>query len=182
MHATDPHDRFMRLFIQHQPRLYAFIRTLVFNRADAEEVLQETASVLWRRFDEFTPGTPGTPGSHFDRWAFAIARNQILYLRQKLRRDALMLHDDLVETLADQVADDSDRLDAFREALSVCVTGLDAADRDLLARRYDSDTTNRAVAAALGRSESAVSRALHRIYRVLFECIRRKTDTAGGLQ
>jgi RNA polymerase sigma-70 factor (ECF subfamily) len=171
--ASDHHDRFMRLFIQHQPRLYGFIRTLVFNRADAEEVLQEVASVLWRRFAEFTPGT------HFDRWAFAIARNQILYHRQKARRDALMLHGDLVETLADQAADDSDRLDEFREALSECMIGLDDDDRDLLHRRYESDATNRAVAAALGRSESAVSRALHRIYRVLLECIRRKTDAAG---
>ncbi|QNN24516.1 sigma-70 family RNA polymerase sigma factor [Planctomycetales bacterium ZRK34] len=174
MDTTDQHDQFMRLFIQHQPRIYAYIRTLVFNRADAEEVLQEVASVLWRRFEDFTPGT------HFDRWAFTIAYHQVLYHRQKARRDALMLHGDLVETLADQAAEESGRLDEFRDALSECVTQLGATDRDLLSRRYESGANNRSVASAVGRSESAVSRALHRIYRVLLECIRSKIESPGG--
>ena len=39
---------------------------IVFQRADAEDVMQETASVLWKKFDEFERG------SHFDRWAFRV--------------------------------------------------------------------------------------------------------------
>ena len=53
---TDQYD-FGRLFVQYQPRIYGYIRSLVADRSDAEDMLQETASVLWQKFDEFTPGT-----------------------------------------------------------------------------------------------------------------------------
>jgi len=175
--ATPQHDQFMRLFIQHQPRIYACIRTLVFNRTDAEEILQETAAVLWRKFDEFTPGT------RFDRWACHVAYLQVMYFRQKLRRGSLMFSTPIMDALADQTAEASESFDEVRAALESCINQLDDDDRDLLRRRYEPEATNRSVARAAGRSESAISRALHRIYRTLLTCIRRKTEapeSAGG--
>ena len=73
------HEEFMRLFLSCQPRIFAFIRSLVFSRADADDVLQETALVLWEKFARFEPGT------RFDRWAFRIAHFQVMYHRQKKR-------------------------------------------------------------------------------------------------
>ena len=52
----------MRLWVQYQSRVYAYIRALVFRRADAEDILQEVAVVLWRKYDQFEPG------SRFDQW------------------------------------------------------------------------------------------------------------------
>ncbi len=40
------HESFMRLWVQHQSRVYAYVRTLVFRRADTEDILQEVAVVL----------------------------------------------------------------------------------------------------------------------------------------
>ena len=88
------HDEFMRLFLSCEPRLYAFIRSLLFSRADADDVLQETALVLWEKFDQFERGT------HFDRWAYRVAHLQVMYYRQKKARDRLQFSDGLIERLA----------------------------------------------------------------------------------
>lgn len=47
---------FLRLFSQHQRRLYAYIFTLIPNRADADDLLQEVSITLWERFDTSEPG------------------------------------------------------------------------------------------------------------------------------
>lgn len=50
--------------------------------------------VLWRKFDQFEPG------SRFDQWAFRVARNQILYYRQKITRERLFFSQALMDRLA----------------------------------------------------------------------------------
>lgn len=155
----------MRLFLSCEPRIFAFIRSLVFSRADADDVLQETALVLWEKFDQFEPGT------RFDRWAFRIAHFQVMYHRQKKARDRLRFSDSLVEQLGDDMLADTARLEATQEALAQCLGKLPDADRELIRQRYRGDTTNRDVAREIGRSESAISRALNRIYMKLMLCI-----------
>ena len=159
------HEEFMRLFLSCEPRIFAFIRSLVFARADADDVLQETALVLWEKFDQFEPGT------RFDRWAFRIAHFQVMYHRQKKARDRLRFSDALVEQLGEDMVAESQQLEATQDALAQCLDKLPAPDHELIRRRYRSDTTNREVARDSGRSESAISRALNRIYLKLLRCI-----------
>jgi len=163
------HESFMRLWIQHQARVYAYIRSVVFRRADAEDILQEVALVLWRKFDQFESD------SRFDQWAYRVARNQILYYQQKRRRNVLLFSQDLVDSIADQMAVANASPDGYFDALESCLDGLPRDHRDLVRNRYEPGATNRSVAKMLGRSESAISRALNRIYLALLECIRGKT-------
>lgn len=172
------HEQFLRLFLNCQPRLHAFIRSLVFSRADADDVLQETALVLWEKFDQFEPGT------RFDRWALRTAHFQVMYHRQKKARDRLQFSDALIEKLAADGLSEGDRLEATRDALAGCLAALPAAERELVRRRYQPASTNRDVARATGRSESAISRALNRIYASLLLCIEGKlaqAEAAGDL-
>src|SRR5262249_38382853 len=46
---------FLRLFLQHERRLYAYILTLLPNRADADDVLQEVSLVMWEEFQAKPP-------------------------------------------------------------------------------------------------------------------------------
>lgn len=164
--SPDPrHEQFLRLFLTCQPRLFAYIRSLVFSRADADDVMQETALVLWAKFDEFEAGT------HFDRWAYRIAHLQVKALWKKQSRERLRFSDSLVEQLAGEMMIEGDRLEATHGALTHCLEKLPERDRALVRHRYRPDTTSREVAAAIGRSESAVSRALNRIYLLLLACI-----------
>lgn len=162
----DPrHEEFMRQFLSCQPRIFAFIRSLVFSRADADDVLQETALVLWEKFDQFEPGT------HFDRWAYRVAHFQIKAHRQSKARDRLQFNDSLVERLAAEIVSAGDRLEASHQALTQCLAKLPDGDRDLIHQRYRADGTNRDVAHATGRTESMISRTLNRIRTALLFCI-----------
>ena len=33
------HDEFMQLFLEHQPRIYGYVRSLMFQKADADDVI-----------------------------------------------------------------------------------------------------------------------------------------------
>ena len=59
---TDPgnerlHDEFTRVFTVNQRAIYLYIRSLVANSADVDELWQETNLVLWQRFADYQPGT-----------------------------------------------------------------------------------------------------------------------------
>ena len=74
---------FMRLYVANERRIYAFIFTLVHNWTAADDVLQDTAQVLWSKFHEFDPDTD------FMAWALCIARNKVMsYMRTQNRRHA----------------------------------------------------------------------------------------------
>lgn len=160
----DPEDLFRQQWVHWQPRIYAYIRTLVFNRTDAEDLLQEVAAVLWRRIDEFEPGT------RFDQWAFSVARNKVLNFQKKKGRDRARFSDAFEEVLASEASPPSPRADLL-DALETCVEQLPSHQRELLRRRYEPQATSRSVAQELGRSESAISRTLNKVYAMLMSCI-----------
>jgi RNA polymerase sigma-70 factor (ECF subfamily) len=170
------HESFMRLWVQHQSRVYAYIRTLVFRRADAEDILQDVAVVLWRKFGQFEPG------SRFDQWAYRVARNQVLYYQQKNHRGRLLFSQELIDRIADGMGSSHPARGEYFDALESCLDGLPSDDLELVHKRHEPGATNRSIARAVGRSESAISRALNRIYLALLQCIRGKitAETAVG--
>ena len=78
--TADPAEEVVRSIAQAQRRLFAFILTLVRRAGDAEDILQETNVVLWRKRETFRPG------SDFYAWAFEIARWQFLAWRSRQNR------------------------------------------------------------------------------------------------
>src|SRR5215218_100140 len=78
--APDPakNKPFLRLFLQNQRRLYAYILTLLPNRADADDVLQETSLVMWDKFD------PADPPTDFLAWARRVAYHKVLDFYKKV--------------------------------------------------------------------------------------------------
>ena len=177
MPAADRHDEFMQLFLEHQPRLYAYIRSLVFQKADADDILQETASVLWRKFDEFETGT------HFDRWALRTAFHQVRKFRQKKARESrrLQFGDELIEILGEEAEPLADQTEETAAALERCLGKLPDKERRLVAWRFAPGGTNRAVAKRLGKSESVISRSLSRVYESLMRCISLQLKFDGKL-
>ena len=48
---------FTRLFLRNQKRIAGLIFSLVPQGAEADDVMQETCAVMWRKFGEFAPGS-----------------------------------------------------------------------------------------------------------------------------
>ena len=164
----EKHAAFMRLFLSCEPRIYAFVRSAVFSSVDADDVLQEVSIVLWKKFDEFEKG------SRFDSWAMEVTRIQILRFRQKKGRDRLVFGEELLGLIAEDSVGTREQLEEKRNALRKCLAQQDDADLTVLAKRYKEGMTGRAIAKFLGKSESAVSRALNRIHTNLLLCLRRR--------
>lgn len=160
-------ETFLQLFVHAEPRIYAFIRSMVLTRSDAEDLFQETAAVLWREFDKFEPGT------HFDRWALTTALNQVRYFRQKHHRNVLAFSEPLFVAIAATAEQLGEHSEEFLSELQACMEKLDETDRELVRRRYQPGVTTSSLARALGRSTSTVSRSLNRIQHILLRCIRR---------
>ncbi len=174
MRSTDErHDAFMRLFLAHEPRLYAYIRASVFSEADASDILQETSMVLWRKFDAYEPGT------HFDRWAFRIAKLQILCHRKKRKRDHLVFREDVLTLIEEDEARDAGWSEDVRDRLRACLSRLPESERTLLAHRYIEGRAGRAIAELLGRSEASVSRGLSRVTVLLMRCLKMLEEARG---
>jgi RNA polymerase sigma-70 factor (ECF subfamily) len=165
---------FIHLFVEHEPRLYGYIRALVPNQADAENVLQETSAVLWENFGQFQPGTD------FARWAITVARYQVMYFRQQQRRNVLSFSQPFVDVIAEAAADATEGLGNTQRALDECLRELKDADLDLFRRRYQPGAKVPAIAAELGRPVTTVYHALDRIRRALLDCTERRLRREGG--
>ena len=160
-------ERFAQLLATCQRRVFLYSMGLLHNAADAEEVLQETNVVLWRKFDDYQPG------SDFACWACQIAHFEVLKLRDKKARSERLFSDQFIDSLAEQSRQSMDQLEPRREALARCLGKLSGQDRELVARRYQGRATTRSVAEALGRSIQGTRRALHRIRMALLACVER---------
>ncbi len=160
-------ERFTQLLATAQRRVFVYAMGLVYDATDAEEVLQSTNLVLWRKFDDYEPGTD------FGAWACRIAYYEVLKFREKKARGEQLLSNEFIESLAVESEKSRDVLDRRRDALSRCLGKLSESDRQLVLRRYQPNATTRNVAEALGRSVQGTRKALHRIRMALLACIER---------
>jgi RNA polymerase sigma-70 factor (ECF subfamily) len=166
-------DEFVRLFSRIEPRLHAYILTMVPNWADAADIFQESSSVLWRKFEQFEPGT------NFFAWACQIARLEVATFRKRNRRQELLFSDAFVAAVASTSEALTSTLEARQGFLVDCLQKLRPRDRELLRLRYHDESTIDKVAQHTGRNAQAVYKALQRIRRQLFECVERHIAQGG---
>ena len=111
-------EQFVQLFAKHQRGVQAYLWTLVLNRADCDDLMQETSVSLWRKWPEFDPHRD------FFRWACGIAFIEVLRFRRKTASQRLWFSEELMETLAVEFVDDAERGDMRAAALQACLEKL----------------------------------------------------------
>jgi RNA polymerase sigma-70 factor (ECF subfamily) len=166
---------FLGLFLEAERRIFAYIFTLLPNRDDAEDVLQEVSKIMWERFDEAHP-----PGD-FVAWACRIAYYKVKEHRRSRRRQRVIFSDAMLERVAETTVEHQAalRLDERHDALACCLGKLGRGDRELLARRFEKGATVRSVAECLGRSADGLYKSLARIRRLLHDCVERRLAAEG---
>ena len=150
-----------------QSRLYAYILTLIGDREQARDVLQECNLVMWSKADQFEQG------SNFIAWAFQIARFQVMAARQKTARDKLVFDDEILEGMAD-IFDDDEQFDERQAALGECIEQIAPNHRNLLKIRYTDGLPVKEIAMRLDKTANAVAKVLHRTRVALMDCIEKK--------
>jgi RNA polymerase sigma-70 factor (ECF subfamily) len=173
--VPDKSRSFLRLFLQSERQLYAYILTLLPNRSDADDVLQESSLVMWDKFDVAAPPTD------FLAWARRIAYYKVLDFYKTTRRERARLSQAFVERVAEAASEQAQvlRLDERREVLADCVEKLVPRDRDLLTKRFAAGATTRSTSEQLGRSVEAVYKALAKLRQALFDCVQKTLDREG---
>ena len=170
--SADPSDsvpaQFVQLFTKSQRPLYLFILGQTGSVQDAEEVLQNTNLVIWRKSTQFDPGT------NFFAWACQIARYEVLQHRQRFRRDKLKFSEEFLDVVSRESEARLEDPEPTRLALEQCIQKLSARDRDLIRERYQPGSSGKDLASDLGRPANSVYQSLGRIRKVLLECIQRR--------
>jgi RNA polymerase sigma-70 factor (ECF subfamily) len=136
---------YFQLFMAHQGSLYAYILASVHNYSDADDILQETATVMWRRFSEFAEGTS------FVAWGIAIARLQILKFFNDHKRSRLQFDNDLLMELGDLALEETSRIKAIKERFGNCLRRQSDSHQKLLRLRYNDGMTIKAIANLTGK-------------------------------
>ena len=146
--------------------LHAYIRSLVSNKSEVDDILQETNLVLWKKRDEFRPG------SNFRAWACRIAYFQML---AAMKRNKSLPHlagdDDLLEILATESLEFVEQFDERRSALDLCLRNLKEQDRELISFRYETEEALEVFAEKSKRPVGSLRISLHRARAALRKCI-----------
>jgi RNA polymerase sigma-70 factor (ECF subfamily) len=169
-------ERFAQLLSGNQRRIYLFILALLPHPTDAEEVLQETSMVLWRKFAQFQLGTD------FLAWACQVARYEVLKFYERRQRAPAwqQIPDAVLDELATTALQQMEEMERRRVALVECVEKLKPRDRDLIERRSRAGSTIGDIAAELGRPLWGLYKVYARIHRDLSDCIERQLSQEGG--
>ena len=151
---------------RHQLGLWRYLRALGAPADLAEDLLQETFLVAWRRLGEDRGDAAAA--------VFLRATARHLYLRRRRdqgRREQILVELADAAWARDGAADDGE---AWLDALRGCVGALEGRARQVVQRFYGDGADRESVAAAMGMKATGVKTLLQRVRAALRDCIERK--------
>jgi len=148
-------ESFASLYERSFPKVYAYVASLLRDRAAAEDVAAQAFERAYRKRRGYKP-SKGSP----EAWIFGIARNAALdELRRRKRRAVLETDpEDPAAPAPDEHADFLLRREVVRAALGQ----LSGQERDLVSLKFAGGLSNAEIAEVLGLSESNAGTRLHR--------------------
>src|SRR5271170_7268234 len=93
--SAEPSERFITLLNATHARLLGFLRVILGNNADAEDVLQRASLTIWRKFAEFDHSMD------FFAWASSFAFYEAKNFQHVAARSPLHFDDELMNRLAE---------------------------------------------------------------------------------
>ncbi|MFC1582043.1 sigma-70 family RNA polymerase sigma factor [Planctomycetota bacterium] len=171
-------ENLLNQLIESRRILFSYIRALARNTHDTEDIFQEVAAVIIEHAGK------EEEIRNFKAWSFEIARRKTLeWLRKNRSNRELKLPSDEMEDLISKVASnhnsDPDRARDRYLALSECVEQMPEKNRELVKLRFTDDKPFAEIAQTMGKTESAMYKAMTAIRLALAECMQRKLHPAG---
>ncbi|WP_299624790.1 sigma-70 family RNA polymerase sigma factor [Pelagibius sp.] len=161
-------DAFAELFQYFGPRVKAYLMRQGANEALAEELVQESMIMVWRRAESFDVSKSGA-----STWIFTIARNKRI---DALRREKRPEYDPDDPALVPAAVEDADAMvEAAQQSqrLSVAIKTLSKEQADLVKMAYFEDKAHGRIAEEtalpLGTVKSRLRLALGHLRKALME-------------
>lgn len=162
-------EEFLREFSRERDFIAAYIRSLLPNAADADDVLQRCSLLLWKKFSDFERDRS------FRAWACGVAFYEVRNFVRSANRDRLQFNFDLMEQIADQRIAESSQREAHLSLLQDCLKLLKPRDQDLLRSTYEqSGSQLQEIADSNGLTIRSLSTRLWRLRKMLLDCVHRK--------
>ena len=150
-------ERFEVLYRSSRDDIYAYVLTLLRDRAAAEDATAVAFERAYRRRRTFDRHRGDERG-----WLFGIARNAALDELRRRRRTATLVVDPEDVSEDALVDDDAEDHAVRRAAVRDALAELTARERELIALKFHAGLTNAELASVLGVSESNAGTMLHR--------------------
>ena len=162
--AGDP-KAFERVLRPHLAMLFAYSRAICGDFHAAEDVVQETAQIAYRKLNYLIPE------ADFAGWLKAIARRQALAARRRLTKTNLVADDMLERVYQDPGPAATGRRG---EALTECIDKLEGRAAQAVKGHYFEGVKLNDLAEAMGMTSVAMRQLIHRVRVLLLECVRRR--------
>jgi RNA polymerase sigma-70 factor (ECF subfamily) len=152
---------FSRLYQEQGRALFNYCLYRVGDPATAEDLTADIFERAWHARRRYDPRR-----ARFATWLFTIARRRVTdWQRRQARRPTVALDEQLPSPLPGPAAVASEAED--RRRLHQLVVGLPRDAQDLISMKFGAGMTNRQIAEIVGKSETAVGSALHRLVHKL---------------
>ena len=163
--STAAHQRFLSLFLRSERDVFRYVAALVPNVADAEDIVQQTALVLWEKFGAYDPAQPFTP------WACGFALNKARQWMERRQRWQALLAGGLAEELARRREELRPDLERRLIHLEKCLGKLPEEQRALVHGYYYRRTGIQELAGESKRTVEATYKMLQRVRHALQRCV-----------
>ncbi len=158
-------EQFIKDYTACEQALRFYIGSLVNNKSDVDDILQETATMIWKKYDERDPGKPFLP------WALAFAFNAVRNYRHRLRVRRKYFSDELLESMMAVQEARHDEFESQGVILQSAIRRLSERERLLIEHRYSSGGTIQDLALKLGEKPDVLYKRLQRIREKLLKTI-----------
>jgi RNA polymerase sigma-70 factor (ECF subfamily) len=169
----DRNEQLAMLWTAAQPVVAGYIRSIVRDFHQSQDVLQQTAVALVRKFDDYDPDRP------FATWAIGIAKLEILCHQRTHAMDRHQFSETLIGQIGEEYERVSAQADRSSEALLSCLEQVVGRSRRALELRYRENLKPAQIAAHLRMDAGAVRVMLHRARVALRQCIERRLRGSG---
>lgn len=178
--TATPENQLAVLWTTVQPGVAAYIAAAVPNHADAEDILQKVAVVVFSKYHQFDTN------KSFLAWVTGIARNEILRWRRDKARDRHVFDGEVLDRLASVQPEVDAQMKELRQALDHCVEKATGRARQLIELRYQHDLKPAEIARRLGTTSASIRVMLSRVRTALVDCVERRmngerTQPSGGI-
>ncbi|MFM7039244.1 MAG: sigma-70 family RNA polymerase sigma factor [Planctomycetaceae bacterium] len=165
---TEIRERMTRHWLATERAVRACIAGSVSSLADREDLLQQVALTVARRFEEFDEQRS------FLAWVLWLTKSRIIDFYRAQGRRSQLLSDELLEQYSERLVQRQHENSRRSEALETCLAQLPDRSRTLIRLKYHDGLRTEQIAEALKSTPASIRVALFRIRETLAACIQRK--------
>jgi RNA polymerase sigma-70 factor, ECF subfamily len=157
-------------WMQILPTVSAYVRSMILNYHDSEDIIQNIAVIFAEKFDRLDPSRDVVP------WVLRIARYEVVNYFRAQGRQQRLFDEKVLQRIEGAYQSVYDEADGIKTALHECIESLNDRPRHVLKLRYFRIMAIDDISRRLGLSSNAVYIILCRVREALANCVQKKTN------